>query len=118
MTLEKRALRTFGFPVAVWALALTAVPARCAADVNLDFAADLADVTGFVVALLGLVAGDLNCDGFLDARDLGPFSLAVLDPTGYATAFPRCYLNLADLNGDGIVDPSDIGPLVQLLLGP
>ncbi len=28
MTFEKRALRTFGFPVAVWTLALTAVPAR------------------------------------------------------------------------------------------
>lgn len=64
------------------------------------------------------IPGDLNCDGVLDARDIGPFSLALLDPTGYATAFPQCNLNLADLNGDGTVDPSDIGPFVQLLLGP
>jgi hypothetical protein len=62
--------------------------------------------------------GDLNCDGVLDAFDIEPFILALLDPVGYAAAYPDCDRDLADINGDGVVDAFDIEPFVALLVGP
>ncbi len=68
--------------------------------------------------LIGPMVGDLNCDGALDAFDIEPFILALLDPIGYAAAYPDCDRNLADVNGDGAVDAFDIEPFVALLVGP
>jgi hypothetical protein len=62
--------------------------------------------------------GDLNCDGVLDAFDVEPFILALLNPPGYAVAYPDCNRDLADVNGDGAVDAFDIEPFVALLLEP
>ncbi len=62
--------------------------------------------------------GDLNCDGALNALDIEPFILALLDPPAYAAAHPACDIALADVDCSGVADPADIGPLVQLLLGP
>ncbi len=62
--------------------------------------------------------GDLNCDGAVNALDIEPFILALLDPPAYAAAHPACDIALADVDCSGVADPSDIGPLVQLLLGP
>ncbi len=64
------------------------------------------------------LAGDLNCDEAVDAFDIEPFVLALLDPGQYAAMFPQCSLNLADVNGDGTIDGFDIEPFVDLLVGP
>jgi hypothetical protein len=64
------------------------------------------------------LAGDLNCDGKIDAFDIDPFVLALTDPTAYAIAWPDCDHLLADVNGDGKVDAFDIDPFVEYLTGP
>ncbi len=61
--------------------------------------------------------GDLNCDDALDAFDLEPFIQALVDPAGYAIAYPGCEIERADVNGDGSVDAFDIEGLIELLLG-
>jgi hypothetical protein len=63
-------------------------------------------------------AGDLNCDGAVDAFDIDPFVRALTDPAGYAAAYPHCAVGLADVNDDGAVDAFDIDPFVALLTGP
>ena len=62
--------------------------------------------------------GDLNCDGAVNALDIEPFILALLDLPAYAAAHPACDIALADVDCSGAADPSDLGPFVQLLLGP
>jgi hypothetical protein len=64
-----------------------------------------------------MLAGDLNCDGTIDAFDIDPFVLALTDPAGYAAAYPDCAAAAADVNGDGKVDAFDIDPFVKLLTG-
>jgi outer membrane protein assembly factor BamB len=63
----------------------------------------------------GGLAGDLNCDGAVDAFDIEPFVLAISDPNGYAARYPNCDGRNADINGDGVVDAFDIEPFVRLL---
>jgi hypothetical protein len=62
-------------------------------------------------------AGDLNCDGAVNAFDIDPFVLALTSPDAYAAAFPACDYMLADVNGDGAVNAFDIDPFVNLLTG-
>ncbi len=62
--------------------------------------------------------GDLNCDAAIDAFDIEPFLLALLDPGEYAERYPACSSATADINGDGSVDAFDIEAFVDLLLGP
>lgn len=59
--------------------------------------------------------GDLNCDGMVNGADGNPFSLALLDPVGYAQAYPNCDRNLADINQDGAVNNFDIDPFNALI---
>jgi hypothetical protein len=61
--------------------------------------------------------GDMNCDGQIDAFDVEPFILALLDPNAYAMMHPGCEVQLADLNGDGAVDAFDVEPFVSALVG-
>jgi hypothetical protein len=61
--------------------------------------------------------GDLNCDGAINAFDIDPFVLALIDPAGYAEAFPACDVLNADINEDGVVNAFDIDPFVALLTG-
>ena len=77
-----------------------------------NFFVDAVDITVEPAVLLG----DMNCDGTLDPADIDPFVLALLDPAGYAVAFPNCDPNNADLNGDGSNDGADIQPFVTALL--
>ena len=77
-----------------------------------NFFVDAVDITVEPAALLG----DWNCDGTVDPADIDAFVLALLDPAGYATAYPTCALNNADLNGDGSNDGADIQPFVAALL--
>jgi hypothetical protein len=71
---------------------------------------------GDIRMLRRLPAGDANCDGVIDAFDIEPFIAALLDPVGYAVAYPRCDFMLADINADGAVDAFDIEPFIALLL--
>jgi hypothetical protein len=61
--------------------------------------------------------GDVNCDCAVTAFDIDPFILALVDPVGYAQAYPWCDLDLADVNGDGAVNAGDIEPFINVLLG-
>lgn len=64
------------------------------------------------------VYGDMNCDGYGNLSDIGPFVLALTNPAAYAAQFPGCNIANGDINGDGIVSVSDIGPFVNLLVTP
>ncbi len=64
-----------------------------------------------------LLLGDLNCDGLTNGLDVAPFTLALIDPVGYATAYPSCDIDLADINRDLVIDTGDVNPFVQILLG-
>ena len=61
--------------------------------------------------------GDMNCDGLVSVGDIGPFVLALTNPSGYASAFPGCDILNGDVNNDGAVSVGDIGPFVLLLSG-
>ncbi len=65
-----------------------------------------------------VLAGDLNCDGTIDALDIEPFLVALFDPSQYPNQYPNCNINAADINGDGAIDALDIEPLLELLFGP
>jgi hypothetical protein len=49
--------------------------------------------------------GDLNCDDQVDVDDVGPFILALIDPDGYAAAYPDCDITLADMNAMRAQEP-------------
>jgi len=60
--------------------------------------------------------GDMNCDGNVDLNDVGPFVQALLDPTGYASAFPACNIDNGDTNDDNAVNGTDVQSFIGLLL--
>jgi hypothetical protein len=60
---------------------------------------------------------DPNCDRFTNGLDIDALVLALLDPDGYATAYPRCSITRADMNGDGFVNVADIEMFVVALTG-
>lgn len=62
--------------------------------------------------------GDMNCDCGIDMDDVPALVLALLDPDGYATAFPSCDIAAGDANDDGNVDGLDVQGFVDLLLTP
>ncbi|MEW6252621.1 MAG: hypothetical protein AB1716_18440 [Planctomycetota bacterium] len=63
----------------------------------------------------GWRAGDVNCDGMVDWRDVNPFVLALIDRAGYEQRYPDCIWCNADCNGDNYVDFNDISALANLL---
>lgn len=65
-----------------------------------------------------VLAGDMNCDGVVNAADAAPFVLALVDPAGYATAYPACSPTRGDLNGDSQADGIDVQPFAALLIAP
>jgi hypothetical protein len=60
-------------------------------------------------------AGDLNCDGIVDAFDIEGFLRAVFGPGDFHDTNPACDPTLADINQDGAVDAFDIEPFIELL---
>ncbi len=60
-------------------------------------------------------AGDLNCDGAVNAFDIDAFVASVTDWAAYQLAQPNCDASGADVNGDGAVNAFDIDPFVELL---
>lgn len=63
-----------------------------------------------------VVLGDLNCDDVVDLLDVAPFVQALVDPAGYAAAYPNCDILRGDTSGDGVVNGNDIEPFVDLLM--
>jgi hypothetical protein len=76
------------------------------------------DFTIQVLTCEDALLGDLDCDGWVDSDDIGPFVLAMIDPAGYAEQFPDCNLSRADGNGDTLVDGRDVQSFVEALIGP
>ena len=56
-------------------------------------------------------------DGAVDAFDIDPFVLAVVDPAEYGAQYPDCDIMNGDCDGNGLVDAFDIDPFVQVLTG-
>ncbi|MBK8914407.1 MAG: hypothetical protein IPM64_07355 [Phycisphaerales bacterium] len=59
--------------------------------------------------------GDMNCDGAVNNFDIDPFVLALIDPAGYAAAFPDCTPS-GDMNNDSRFDNFDIDPFVACVI--
>ena len=58
------------------------------------------------------VAGDMNCDGLVNAADINLFQMAIImGKTWWETTYPNCPY----LNGDGLVDFGDINPFSSLM---
>ena len=84
-----------------------AVSVWCAA-VNVNFGSG---------EFLESICGDMNCDGELNGLDVGPFTLALIDPAAYEAMFAGCALGTADVNHDGTVDGGDVQGFMEMLLG-
>lgn len=61
--------------------------------------------------------GDMNCDGSVDILDINAFTLALADPTGYASAYPNCDILLGDMNNDGGTNILDINDFIAAIAG-
>ncbi len=72
------------------------------------------DAAGNLIAIH--LVGDANCDGVLNFNDIDAFVMAIVDPDGYALAYPECAaLMVVDLDGNGIVNFDDLDYFVALL---
>jgi len=93
-------------------------------DINGDGWADLiVGTTGqpcvkVFYARIPSVLGDMNCDGQVNALDVPPFVLALVDATAYAAAYPSCNINRGDMNASTLVDGDDIQPFSSVLIAP
>lgn len=78
---------------------------------------------GFATALLPVPEplpvdlADSNCDSVINVSDIGPFVIALTNPSGFSAAFPGCDILNSDTNQDGFVNEGDIGSFVTILLG-
>ena len=64
-----------------------------------------------------VLLGDVNGDDLLDKYDVDLFVAALVDPLGYAEAYPELdRIQRCDVNGDGVVDALDLEGFVDLLL--
>src|SRR5438270_366375 len=62
--------------------------------------------------------GDMNCDGTLNGADAVGLVLALVDPAGYAAAYPTCDINRADCDLNGTIDGQDVQAFVDLVMAP
>jgi glucose/arabinose dehydrogenase len=72
---------------------------------------------GEVFKIVPKGVGDLNGDGAVNLLDVSPFVLALVNPAGYAAAYPALdgYIR-ANINGDCAADGRDVDAMVNLLL--
>ncbi len=70
--------------------------------------------------LVGISAtpGDMNCDGSVSVADINGFVQALIAPNEYSLANPTCDVNHADVNLDFRISVTDINGFVELLMGP
>jgi len=61
--------------------------------------------------------GEMNCDASVNALDIAPFVLAVMNAVDYTAAYPSCDLYNGDINCDGSVNADDVEPFVACMLG-
>jgi 6-phosphogluconolactonase (cycloisomerase 2 family) len=62
------------------------------------------------------VLGDMDCNGVLNADDVPPFTVALLDPPAYPLGWPYCDVLRGDMNDDGDINGDDIQLFVAALL--
>ncbi len=74
-------------------------------------------VGNFLYLNRNIVAGDMNCDGWVNSGDIDLFVMALLDPSAYELANPDCALELADCSRDGWVNNGDIDAFLVYLVG-
>ncbi len=91
------------------------VRVRAFYDGTLYGAYDWSDSSFPVVAVP--TGGDMNCDGSFNAADVGPFIVALTDPSGYGTTYPGCPILHGDMDANGLVDGADVEGFVDLLYG-
>lgn len=65
-----------------------------------------------------VLAGDMNCNGTLDAADIGLFVDALVKPDAYLAESPYCDGLNADVNGDGTTNGADCQTFVFLWVNP
>ncbi|QOJ14797.1 MAG: hypothetical protein HRU75_09160 [Planctomycetia bacterium] len=65
-----------------------------------------------------VIYGDMNCDGVVNNFDIDAFVLALIDPPGYATAFPGCDPIRGDVNRDESFNNFDIDTFVNCIVNP
>jgi len=62
--------------------------------------------------------GDMNCDGYVDWRDIDPYLVALNDgESAYIAAYPSCRYWAADCNCDLVVDSNDTDPFIAIMNG-
>lgn len=61
--------------------------------------------------------GDMNLDGTVDAFDIDPFVVALVDPVAYQNYYHFDPVTVGDINQDGVLNVFDIDPFVHLLTG-
>jgi len=61
--------------------------------------------------------GDMNCDGDVDASDVVPFAIALVDSADYVITYQGCMRINADMNGDQQIDGADIQVFLDTLVG-
>lgn len=59
--------------------------------------------------------GDMNCDGKVNAMDIGPFVNALANAPVYYSSQPTCRIDNADINNDSSYTPADIPGFLALL---
>jgi hypothetical protein len=79
------------------------------------YAPVIADVDVFRIEFLApaVLPGDMNHDGLVDGRDIGPFLEALMSSQFTAGAVAR-----GDFSGNGTLDPADIAPFAGTLTQP
>ncbi|MCB9856691.1 MAG: hypothetical protein H6818_13500 [Phycisphaerales bacterium] len=76
-----------------------------------------APLNGFQLRLLPEDApADMDCDGFVNGRDIEGFVSALLDEEAYRSANPTCNIYHADMNNNGSVGMEDVAAFVSAVL--
>ncbi|MFH1747580.1 MAG: dockerin type I domain-containing protein [Planctomycetota bacterium] len=72
---------------------------------------------GYIIPEPFALAGDMNCDGLVNAYDIDGFILAIGNPDDYEQTYPNCLLANADMNKDGIANAYDIDGFIAAVGG-
>lgn len=68
------------------------------------------------ITSLPVVLGDMNCDGSVDGRDIEAFTVVILSPSGYGSAYPGCHVANGDFDLSGAVTIADVQAFTTFLL--